>query len=400
MTQDESFLQSIREDPDDDAMRLIYADWLEERGDPHGEFIRVQVELARTPPSDPRVPEWKQRQRELVEAHGAQWLAPLRALLADDDRSDIGWGRSVRAFQRGFVEKLTMRARTFVARGELLLHLAPLRQLWLEEAGNAAAALAGCPQLVYVEDLNFSDYYRAPLDAAGMRELAASPYLGRLQQLHLYRNNLGDDGVRALASAPWLSGVRVLNLTENGLSSAGVVALAAAPHLKALTALLLGKNWLGTEGVRALAGCPALAELRTLTISHCQLEAAALECLAGASVFANLHTLELNNNLFGAAGATVLAGAPRLTGLCTLNLSGCVLGNEGVEALLPWPQLDWLTSLLLHQNGITDRGAAVLAAAPLSRLSVLGLYGNRISEAGREVLRTSPHLQQLSTLNF
>ena len=96
----------------------------------------------------------------------------------------------------------------------------------------------------------------------------------------------------------------------------------------------------------------------------------------------------------------MLARAARLTGLAALNLSGCGLGNAGVEALLPWPQLDCLTSLLLHQNGITDRGAAVLAAASLPRLSVLGLCGNRISEAGREVLRTSPHLQQLTTLNF
>ena len=31
---DEAFLQAIRENPDDDAPRLIYADWLEERGDP------------------------------------------------------------------------------------------------------------------------------------------------------------------------------------------------------------------------------------------------------------------------------------------------------------------------------------------------------------------------------
>ena len=40
------FLQAVLENPDDDTPRLIYADWLEERGDPRGEFIRVQCELA------------------------------------------------------------------------------------------------------------------------------------------------------------------------------------------------------------------------------------------------------------------------------------------------------------------------------------------------------------------
>ena len=47
MTPDDAFLQAIVEAPDDDTPRLIYADWLEERGDPRGEFIRLQCRLDR-----------------------------------------------------------------------------------------------------------------------------------------------------------------------------------------------------------------------------------------------------------------------------------------------------------------------------------------------------------------
>ena len=43
---DDAFLHAILAAPDDDTPRLIYADWLEERGDLRGEFIRLQVELA------------------------------------------------------------------------------------------------------------------------------------------------------------------------------------------------------------------------------------------------------------------------------------------------------------------------------------------------------------------
>jgi uncharacterized protein (TIGR02996 family) len=35
----DAFLRMIQENPDDDAPRLVLADWLEERGDPQGEFI-------------------------------------------------------------------------------------------------------------------------------------------------------------------------------------------------------------------------------------------------------------------------------------------------------------------------------------------------------------------------
>src|SRR5688572_17915635 len=48
MTDAAPFLAAIRAAPDDDAPRLVYADWLDEHGDSaRAEFIRVQCELAR-----------------------------------------------------------------------------------------------------------------------------------------------------------------------------------------------------------------------------------------------------------------------------------------------------------------------------------------------------------------
>ena len=38
---------AIFANPDDDAPRLVYADWLLERGDPRGEFIQIQCKLGR-----------------------------------------------------------------------------------------------------------------------------------------------------------------------------------------------------------------------------------------------------------------------------------------------------------------------------------------------------------------
>src|SRR5688572_11671410 len=40
-------LDAIWADPDDDGPRLVYADWLMERGHPHGELIALQCERAR-----------------------------------------------------------------------------------------------------------------------------------------------------------------------------------------------------------------------------------------------------------------------------------------------------------------------------------------------------------------
>lgn len=50
MTPESAFLQAIIETPDDDFVRLIYADFLEENGQSdRSEFIRVQIELANLP---------------------------------------------------------------------------------------------------------------------------------------------------------------------------------------------------------------------------------------------------------------------------------------------------------------------------------------------------------------
>jgi len=52
------FLRMIAENPDDDAPRLVFSDWLDEHEHhEHAEFIRLQIELARMDPSDAGYPE-------------------------------------------------------------------------------------------------------------------------------------------------------------------------------------------------------------------------------------------------------------------------------------------------------------------------------------------------------
>src|SRR5262245_42550191 len=78
MNDADAFLQAIREDPENDTPRLIFADWLEERGDPRGEFIRVQCALAHCPEDNPgpEFPAWKARESELRTTHEREWTRP------------------------------------------------------------------------------------------------------------------------------------------------------------------------------------------------------------------------------------------------------------------------------------------------------------------------------------
>jgi carbon storage regulator len=71
------FWEAILEAPGDEGTRLVFADWLEERGDPLGEFLRNQCRLARLDPGDARGRELEGRQRALWAEHGAAWGAAL-----------------------------------------------------------------------------------------------------------------------------------------------------------------------------------------------------------------------------------------------------------------------------------------------------------------------------------
>jgi uncharacterized protein (TIGR02996 family) len=75
---DEAFIRDIEEHPDDAGLRLIYADWLEERGDARAEFLRREAELAGVPQGEKnRRRKLERRLRELREGVDGWWLARL-----------------------------------------------------------------------------------------------------------------------------------------------------------------------------------------------------------------------------------------------------------------------------------------------------------------------------------
>jgi uncharacterized protein (TIGR02996 family) len=75
MTDGAALLRAVLADPGDDAPRLVYADWLEENGQPErAEFIRVQCELARK-----RSPALRRRAALLLANHHDALAGPLAA---------------------------------------------------------------------------------------------------------------------------------------------------------------------------------------------------------------------------------------------------------------------------------------------------------------------------------
>jgi uncharacterized protein (TIGR02996 family) len=50
VSEQDAFLKEILANPADREVRLVFADWLEENGDPRGELIRLQIQLEEMKP--------------------------------------------------------------------------------------------------------------------------------------------------------------------------------------------------------------------------------------------------------------------------------------------------------------------------------------------------------------
>jgi uncharacterized protein (TIGR02996 family) len=85
-----AFHNAMRDDPSNDLVRLVYADWLEERSDPHHEYLRTQVAhadaLRRGQPFDQPVC----REQELRRLLDPDWVGRVRRLTTEPPTRDVG----------------------------------------------------------------------------------------------------------------------------------------------------------------------------------------------------------------------------------------------------------------------------------------------------------------------
>jgi uncharacterized protein (TIGR02996 family) len=258
MTDHEAFVREILEHPDDDAPRLIYADWLEERGDPRGEFIRVQCALARLPTGDPHREPLALRERRLLLAHADEWRAELPVL------GGIVWG----ALARGFMDSI---------------HVQHLKEL----EKQAAKVFSVAPvQAVYLTRLNDTE----------VRRLMRWGPIQRLRGLHLGVTGLRDQAIEKLAASPALANFTWLALPINALGSAALRALAGSAHAHRLTSLDLAYNQIGNTGVEALARSRNLPNLKELILHHNDVHSIGVHALVDSPYAQQLELLDLRHN--------------------------------------------------------------------------------------------------------
>jgi uncharacterized protein (TIGR02996 family) len=273
----DSALSAVLAAPDDDAPRLVYADWLQQRHDPRGELIAVQCALGARP-GDAAL---RKREEELLAQHGEAWAAALEALGADGC-----------VWHRGFIDEAFAEVRALSKNAAAIFELAPLLRRVETTLSTVAEAraLAKLPQFgrlrsvryganrgtirdrglvhatflaaVKAPELNELDAY-SDVGAEAVKALVDNRALGGLTGLRL-GGKLGVSATKALAGWAGLARLTQLDLSVAGLDDKAVAALMSSPHLGQLEVLCLTSNWIGEAGAKAIlkAGLPRLRELR------------------------------------------------------------------------------------------------------------------------------------------
>jgi uncharacterized protein (TIGR02996 family) len=389
MNPERAFLEDITAHPDDDAPRLIFADWLEDRNQPgdaeRAEFIRIQCERAQLPLDDLRIPALRRREQELLQDHEGDWLEEC------PDLPGVFWS----GFERGFVSSVSVEDLPTYRKYQERIHAAaPVQELDCSSAGrNKILELVRCSEL------------------RRFRSLIVSIF------------NLGDEVAEALAGSPHVANLTGLDLNGCRLRSAGFRSLASASALTRLRRLNLSGNAPGLTGIQALAGSPILSGVEDLSMESCGIGSREMGALASSPYLKRLARLELHCNQVGPAGARAVAEKADWPAITHFSLGSNQLGNEGVKALAEWPALSRFAYIHLAHSRIRPAGLRDLVQASQlpswQRLIVsyeagdhavyrhdlyprfLSLYNNEnIGNAGIRALARSPYLTGLNTLEI
>jgi uncharacterized protein (TIGR02996 family) len=363
----ESVLErAVMDDPDDLAAHSAYADWLDQEGDPRGEFIQVQLALEDAAhPADARK-ELKKRERALLKTHAGDWLGGLANFLvpwkdADEDSSGVPGGYEFQ-FARGWLDSIRVP----------------------EISVAFARALARAPQARLLRRLTIE----------GQVHEDADDYEPGDDIPEGSDNPTGS----VLLRCPFLTNLRVFHLGEpmegeySNCHTSGETAAELVARMPRLEELYLLAHRVDMERLFALKN---LTNLRVLQIYHNHNYP--LEILAANPAFQNLthvlfhpHALEPDDEgaYINLDGVTALVHSPHLRSLAHLQLRISDMGDDGCEAIVRSGILKRLKTLDLTLGRISDRGAEILAGCPdLRNLELLEVTNNRLSKAGIEALR-------------
>lgn len=291
---DADFIADIREHPDDDTPRRIYADWLMDLGDPRGLFIQTDIDCLLE--SDPLRMRRLLRDRRWLLQRYERWWSPADRVTA------IG------GFTRGFLESITMTPEELLQHGPAIFEREPVHELHLICGENPPE-----PEILDCACLNYVSRLRLELQSSvGWGTLFSSPRLERLAAVTVQRSNMNlvpiDDTLSLTRSRHFsriklfrCAGLEVMLLDFLLFGSGFAIERLEVPGWCEVRPgayigdepVLIPHESIGRLGLMLLARHPASRSLRYLDVSYNPV-AEVLPVLLASPHLANLQTIRVS----------------------------------------------------------------------------------------------------------
>lgn len=370
MTDENALLSAIADTPDEDTPRLVYADWLDENGQPdRAEFIRVQCQFAQLPKGDPYRGELHERQSQLLATHRRGWLPERWSFLPYPPEK----------WQRGFVSGVDKQGgRVTREDGASLAAIPTIESLAFSATGLNDEEFRYLPVLPNLRE--FALWGSEELTSVSFSLMSRWQTLRHLQ---LLSSGLDDDCLEYIAALQGLVSLDVLDGWETEvLSDAGLTHIAALTNLRDFH---LSAPYVTGSGLEVLHGLPLL---RKLSIGGCRLTEDAIAPVVGCC---QLEELDLNHSENRGIGDQLLAALPRLPSLRRLSVIRRDVTASGFRAL---GQLSRLEELTVGGQAFGDGELESLLNLP--QLRRLQLHSCLVTQVGLRALELLPSLRDLT----
>jgi uncharacterized protein (TIGR02996 family) len=373
----EALEEALVENPGDLATHMAYADWLNEQGDPRGEFIQTQLALEDSTRPTTERKKLKAREKTLFKKHGHEWLGGLAAKLLDNEEEgtfEYFEPRYSFQFARGWLDYLQAEdftvsfARTLAhsPQARLLRHLILVSDAGDEdepdsyEAGDDIPArhpdhpamyplirsrcLANVRILQIGEDQGDDfEAFRCYMFTPTLPDLVK--VMPRLEELYVFSHQ---NDLDKLFGVKTLHNLRVLKVYHSDKYPLAI--LAKNPSLGRLTHLLCHPHhhrraynddpdfdpelaYINPSGVRALLRSPHVKSLTHLQLRLSSTGDNGIKEIVNSGILKQLKVLDLRHGCVSDEGARALAECPDLANLERLDLNRNHLTTTGIQLL-------------------------------------------------------------------
>jgi uncharacterized protein (TIGR02996 family) len=390
----EGLLRAIFRDSADDTPRLVFADFLDENGQPdRAALIRLQCDLARRKPTKAQLDDEKKLVAKVRKAHVdplpqgytatfERGFLTMKAV-SDYQLSDMNAlpNRFMDLFRGGWVEKVLLSSygwfnpkqlALFCQAGVLDTSSHPVREEGLlvlaaeVDVGTEGARLSRV--IVHPSD---EPMYRAFTSNDAKVRLPRTPRMNTAQGTQRAFAQLTSRQLGLLVRSGRLEGLETLSL-EGPIGDGGAAILANTEDLRLMRSLTLIHSQLSAEGARGLVALGLFPSLCELTLNRATTESDAFVAMVQGSGLACLTALTVLNEPLGERGVLALANATHFDRLETLRLQGTGATTKAITRLLTNDRFRSLIEVHLDEDDIRPTSAVrvVVEASPRPNLQL------------------------------